>query len=76
MTQERVAYLESVITAAARALRGDTSPQLVATDLEDSLRWTEDPATCAHPFWNCRLDGSTVCRTCGTDTSEMEAMGS
>lgn len=79
-TEERIAYLEATITEAARSLRGlpslDFATARVATDLEDALRWTTDPATCGHPFWNARQDGATCCRTCGADTTGMEEMGS
>jgi len=74
-SEKRVAYLESVIKEAAYKLRELNVGHLVATDLEDSLRWTTDPATCAHPYWNSVRDGSSVCRTCGVDTSNMEGMG-
>jgi hypothetical protein len=70
-----VAYYKATIKDAAQRLRAENVGHMVATDLEDSLRWSHDPATCAHPFQDCRRDGSTVCRSCGADTSDMEGMG-
>jgi hypothetical protein len=74
-TPSREDYFREIIKDAARRLREANVAHLVATDLEDALAWSVDPTKCAHPYWNCRADGSTVCRSCGTDTTEMEAMG-
>ena len=48
---------------------------LLACDLEDITRMNKDPALCEHPYWKCRMDGKTFCRSCGTDTTNMEMMG-
>jgi len=68
-------YYRGVIEDAARRLRQDNIGHIVATDLEDSLRWSYDPHICAHPYWNCRQDGTTYCRTCQVDTSDIDPMG-
>lgn len=34
------------------------------------------PAPCWHEYWAVLPGGRTVCRACGADTSDMEAMGS
>lgn len=68
-------YFREVIHQAAQKLRELNVAHLVATDLEDALRWSRNPHVCAHPYWNCRADGSTVCRTCGTNTSRIDPMG-
>lgn len=66
---DREAYLAHIIGRAARDLRGDKLPSLVACDLEDALSWDVDPEKCAHPRWSARnYDPSVICRTCGCPT--------
>lgn len=48
---------------------------LLACDLEDQARKHTNPELCDHPYWNFKPDGGTICRTCGTDTSNIDPMG-
>lgn len=68
-------YYREVIREAAHRLRVENVGHMIATDLEDSLSWSSDPKTCAHPYWYCLPGGATACRTCLADTSNMEEMG-
>ena len=69
--------LDGMIQAALIVRRekrfGDLS--LLACDIEDVARASDDPSKCSHPFWRLDPDGRDRCRTCGTDVSHIDPMG-
>jgi len=57
-------------------LPGDDFASAVArAAVERQMVLDSNPKTCGHIYWDMQPGGTTVCRTCGVDTTDMEAMG-